>query len=62
MLTRTVCLLVSSAYNNLIPDQAQQNVRPDLEPILFALLVFLKHVKEFEFILNEKKQQATTKT
>ena len=44
------CLLITSA-NSLNPDQAQQNIRPDLDPnCLDTLMVFLK-----DFFLKKKK-------
>ena len=39
--------------NSLDQDQAQQNVRPDLDPIYLTLMVFLKEF--FEKIDFEKK-------
>ena len=40
------CLLITLA-NSLDPDQDQQNVGPDLDPILFdALIVFLEEYFE----------------
>ena len=38
----TLYLQVSFADNILDPDQAQQNVGPDLDPNRFTLMVFLK--------------------
>ena len=38
-----VCLLITFA-NSLKPDQAQQYVRPDLDPNCMTLMVFLKEL------------------
>ena len=43
--------------NSLDPDQARQNVRPDLSPNCLTLMVFLKEY--FEKVDFEKNQQKT---
>ena len=35
-----------SKFNNLDPDQTQQNVGPDLDPNCLTLMVFLKKLSE----------------
>ena len=51
------CHLLLIFANSLDPDQARQNVGPDLDPNCFTLIVFLKEVVEkFNF---EKSRQTT---
>ena len=50
----TCCLLITFA-NSSDPDQARQNVGPDLDPNCLTLMVFLKEF--FEKVDFEKYQQ-----
>ena len=46
--------------NSLDPDQARQNVRPDLDPNCLTLMVFLKEFTEkdgFEKSADDKKHE-----
>ena len=52
-------LLITFFANSLDPDQAQQNVRPDLDPNYLTLMVFLKEF--FKKVDFEKNQQTTKK-
>ena len=52
------CLLITFA-KSLDPDQARQNVRPDLDPNCLTLMVFLKDF--FENVNLEKINLQTTK-
>ena len=45
--------------NSLDTDQARQNVRPDLDPKSFKLIIFVREF--FEKVDFEKKNQQTTK-
>ena len=54
------CHLLMTFANRLDPDQARQNVRPDLDPINLALNVFL--IFFFKKVSLEKYQQTTEKS
>ena len=56
-----LCRLLITFANSFYPDQARQNVEPDLDPKLFdTLMVFLKEI--FKKVDFEKKNQQTTKS
>ena len=54
------CRLLITFANSLDPDQARQNVRPDLDPNYLTLMVFLKIFLK-KLILQNKNPQTTTK-
>ena len=54
-----LCRLLITFANSLDPDQARQNVRPDLDPNCLTLMVFLKEF--FEKVILKKNPQPTKK-
>ena len=53
------CLLLIIFANSLDPDQARQNVRPDLDPNCLTLMVILK--KKFQKVDFEKNSRQQKK-
>ena len=53
------CRLLKTFANNLDPDQARQNVGPDLDPNCLTLMVFMQ---EFFEKVNLKKNPQTKKS
>ena len=56
----TPCLLRTFS-NNLDPDQAQQDIKPDLDPNCLTLRVFLKEVFKNAFVEKIIRQQKILK-
>ena len=56
-----LCHLLKTIANSLDPDEAQQNVGPDLDPICLTLRIFLKEFfKKVDFEKNSRQQKSIT--